>query len=152
MSEAAGLPRAVLFACTMNAVRSPMAAAILRQLTHGQIYVASAGIKVGEHDAFADLVMEEIGIDMSGHTPQTIGDLDDSSFDLIITLSPEAHHHALELTRVMAVDVLYWPTPDPTDMHYTGNREQILAAYRDLRDRLVRRIKARFMLGNNIRG
>ncbi|MFM1815157.1 MAG: hypothetical protein RLZ98_1852 [Pseudomonadota bacterium] len=150
MTRAVELPRAVLFACTMNAIRSPMAAAILKHLTHGRIYVASAGVKAGEHDAFVDIVMDEIGIDASKHAPQTIAELQDSTFDLIITLSPEAHHHALELTRVMAVDVRYWPTPDPSQALFTGNREQILAAYRDVRDRLFRRIKARFMLSGGV--
>lgn len=139
------LPRAVLFACTLNSVRSPMAAAMLKHLTKGRMYVVSAGVKAGEHDPFVDIVMSEIGIDATRHNPQTIADLHDASFDLIITLSPEAHHHALELTRVLAVTVKYWPTPDPSQLLYTGNREQILAGYRDVRDRLYRRIKSRFM-------
>ena len=109
-----GLPGAVLFACTMNAVRSPMAAAILRHLVGRRVYVESAGVRAGGPDAFAVAVMDEIGIDISQHTPRTLRDLHDTSFDLIVTLSPEAHHQALELTRTMAVDVEYWPTFDAT--------------------------------------
>jgi protein-tyrosine-phosphatase len=138
------LPGAVLFACTMNAVRSPMAAAILRHLGGRSVYVESAGVRAGEPDTFVAAVMEEIGIDVTKHTPHTLADLHDTSFDLIITLSPEAHHQALELTRTMAVDVEYWPTLDATAMHGVGNREQILQAYRDVRDSLFRRIKRRF--------
>jgi protein-tyrosine-phosphatase len=138
------LPGAVLFACTMNAVRSPMAAAILRHLGGRNVYVESAGIRAGEPDPFVAAVMEEIGIDVTKHTPRTLADLNDTSFDLIITLSPEAHHQALELTRTMAVDVEYWPTLDATAMHGLGSREQILQAYRDVRDALFRRIKRRF--------
>jgi protein-tyrosine-phosphatase len=128
----------------MNAVRSPMAEAILRHLAGRQIYVESAGVRAGEVDPFATAVMEEIGIDLSRHSPQAIADLYDSSFDLVISLSPEAHHQALEMTRTQAIDAEYWPTIDPTAT--MGSREQILTAYRDVRDTLFRRIKSRFPL------
>ena len=146
MAGARERPGAVLFACTMNAVRSPMAAAILSHLAGRSIYVESAGVRAGEPDPFAEAVMEEIGIDLSRHKPQTLKDLNDTSFDLIISLSPEAHHQALELTRTMAVDVEYWPTLDATALIGQGNREQILAAYRSVRDQLFNRIKQRFGL------
>jgi protein-tyrosine-phosphatase len=90
--------------------------------------------------------MEEIGIDITQHTPHTLRDLYDTSFDLIVTLSPEAHHQALELTRTMAVEVEYWPTFDATGMIGYASREQILQAYRDVRDQLFARIKRRFGL------
>ena len=139
-------PRAVLFACTMNVIRSPMAAAILRHLAGQRFYVESAGVRAGEGDPFVEAVMNEIGIDVSRHRPQTLSDLNDTSFDLIITLSPEAHHQALELTRTMAVEVEYWPTLDASAVLETGNRDQILAAYRTVRDGLFSRIKERFRL------
>ncbi len=142
-SEAANeLPSAVLFACNQNAVRSPMAAAILRHLSGGRIYVASAGVRAGTPDPFVAEVMNELGIDLSHHEPISIADLHDTSFDVVITLSPEAHHQALELTRTMAVEVEYWPTMDPTIIE--GNREQRLEAYRACRDGLFARIKRRF--------
>jgi protein-tyrosine-phosphatase len=121
-----------------------MAAAILRHLAGSRVYVESAGVRAGEPDPFAIAAMEELGIDLSRHRPASLADLHDTSFDLIVTLSPEAHHQALELTGRFAVDVEYWPTPDPTVA--SGNREQILAAYRALRDGLFRRIKQRFPL------
>ena len=139
---AADLPDAVLFACSMNAVRSPMAAALMRRYCPGRVYVESAGVRPGEVDPFAVAVMEEIGIDMSGHGPHSIAELHDTLFDLIVTLAPEAHHQALELTRLHAVEVEYWPTIDPS--HAAGNREQRLQAYRAVRDELSRRIKERF--------
>ena len=114
--RARGRPGAVLFACTMNSVRSPMAAAMFRHLGGRGVYVESAGVRAGEPDPFAAAVMEEIGIDMTQHRPHTLADLNDTSFDLIVTLSPEAHHQALELTRTMAVEVEYWPTLDATVM------------------------------------
>jgi protein-tyrosine-phosphatase len=123
-----------------------MAAAILRHLAGRRIYVESAGVRRGESDPFVDVAMNEIGIDVSRHNPRTISELDDTSFDLIITLSPEAHHQALELTRTMAVEVEYWPTLDATVMIGSGNRERVLNAYREVRDTLFRRIKQRFRL------
>lgn len=144
MGGAADLPGAVLFACNRNAVRSPMAAAILRHLAGGRVYVASAGVRPGEADPFAVAVMEELGIDLSSHKPMSLEELEDTSFDLIVTLAPEAHHKALDLVRNYAVDVEYWPTLDPTLT--TGNREQILQAYRTVRDGLFAKIKTRFPL------
>ena len=88
--------------------------------------------------------MDEIGIDINGHRPRSIEELEDTTFDLIVTLAPEAHHKALELTRTMAVEVEYWPTLDPSAA--AGSREQILQGYRAVRDQLFERIKARFGL------
>jgi protein-tyrosine-phosphatase len=141
---AGDLPGAVLFACTMNAVRSPMAAAVLRHLAGRRIYVESAGVRAGEPDGFAIAVMAEIGIDMSAHKPRTLAELNDTSFDLIVTLSPEAHHQALELTRTMAVDVEYWPTIDATVLLGYGSRDQMLQSYRSVRDTLFDKIRHRF--------
>ncbi|MCP5412949.1 MAG: arsenate reductase ArsC [Alphaproteobacteria bacterium] len=135
-------PSAVLFACTMNAVRSPMAAALMRHLTGKRIYVESAGVRAGELDPMAVAVMEEIGLEIAGHKPRRFEDLEDGSFDLVITLSPEAQHKAVELTRTAATQVEYWPTIDPTAVE--GSREQRLLAYRGVRDALLERLKARF--------
>jgi protein-tyrosine-phosphatase len=138
-------PHAVLFACGMNAVRSPMAAALLRQMVGNSIYVGSAGVQKGELDPFAVAVLEEIGIDISGHKPidfEELDDLEGLNFDLIVTLSPPAHHKAIELTRTLAAAVEYWPTMDPTATE--GTREQRLDAYRAMRDQLMARIRDRF--------
>jgi protein-tyrosine-phosphatase len=138
-------PMAVLFACGLNSVRSPIAAGLFTQMFGRGVYVGSAGVRKGDLDPFAVAVMAEIGIDISRHKPITFEELDDLeglNFDLIITLSPEAHHRALELTRTNAVDVEYWPTPDPTDVE--GSREQRLDSYRAVRDQLLTRIRERF--------
>jgi protein-tyrosine-phosphatase len=139
MASNVARPQSVLFACTLNTVRSPMAEAIARHYFGREIYFASAGLKRGELDPFAIAAMEEIGVDLTRHKPHTFEDLEDSNFDLVVTLSPEAHHKALELTRSMAVDVVYWPTPDATAAQ--GSRDAILDAYRDVRERLTARIK-----------
>ncbi|MEO0617743.1 MAG: low molecular weight phosphatase family protein [Pseudomonadota bacterium] len=136
------MPGAVLFVCSMNAIRSPMAAGLLHYYAGHRIYVASAGVRAGEPDGFVIAAMDELGIDVSQHAPQTIDELGDTSFDLIISLSPEAHHQALELTRTMAVDVEYWPSIDPSVAQ--GSRDQMLEAYRASRDALATRILARF--------
>jgi protein-tyrosine-phosphatase len=141
----AGRPHAVLFACGLNSVRSPMAAGLLRQMFGKSIYVASAGVRKHELDPFAAAAMEEIGIDISRHRPMTFEDLDELeglNFDLIITLAPEAHHKALDLTRTIAAEVEYWPTPDPKVVE--GSREQRLDAYREVRDMLMQQIRERF--------
>jgi protein-tyrosine-phosphatase len=138
------LPEAVLFSCTMNAVRSPMAEAMLKHLLGHRVYVDSAGVRSGTLDGFAIEVMDEIGIDISRHKAKTFDTLEDTSFDLIISLSPEAQHSAVELTRTMACDVEFWNTFDPSIIE--GSRELRLDAYRQVRDQLMKRITDRFTL------
>jgi protein-tyrosine-phosphatase len=138
-------PQAVLFACGLNSVRSPMAESLLRHMFPHALYVKSAGVRKGRLDPFAVAVMAELGQDISGHRPMTFEELDDwegLNFDLIVSLAPEAHHKALELTRTLAADVEYWPTQDPTSAE--GNREQRLRAYREVCDGLLLRIRKRF--------
>lgn len=128
----------------MNAVRSPMAEQLARRMLPPTIFVASAGVRAGERDPFVDAVLAEDGLTLGERHPRTLEDLEDDYFDLIVTLAPEAHHAALELTRSLAVEVEYWPTPDPTDAG--GTREHIMASYRDVRERLKLRIGRRFLL------
>jgi protein-tyrosine-phosphatase len=138
-------PQAVLFACGMNAVRSPMAAGLMQQLFGQTIAIASAGVQKGELDPFTVIVMDEIGIDIARHKPVTFEELEDLegfNFDLIVTLSPPAHHKAMILSGGNTARVEYWPTVDPTAIE--GNREQRLDAYRQVRDELMARIRERF--------
>ncbi len=138
--------QSVLFMCNFNAVRSLAAEAVARHYFGKSIYVQSAGVRTGEpRDPFMVTALDEIGIDASKHKPKTIEDIEEwegLNFDLIITLSPEAHHRALALTHTIAADVEYWQTPDPT-LVQDGTREQRLDAYRDVRDGLIYRIKSR---------
>ncbi|MDB5590835.1 low molecular weight phosphatase family protein [Enterovirga sp.] len=136
--------QSVLFVCAMNAIRSPLAEALARHYFGKSVYVQSAGVRQGERDPFAVAVLDELGIDGSKHKPRTLVDLEEwegLNFDLIVSLSPEAHHAALELTRTVAAEVEYWPTADPTLTQ--GTREQVLDAYRDVRDGLSYRIRLR---------
>ena len=131
--------------CGMNAVRSPMAAAMAQSLLAPGTFVASAGVHAGERDPFVDAVLAEMGLSLGDHRPRALDEVEDAYFDLIVTLSPQAHHIAMELTRTMAVEVEYWPTFDPTSI--AGTRAQRLSAYREVRDHLQARIARRFHTG-----
>ena len=135
------LPSSILFVCGMNAIRSPIAEGLCKNLFPTKIYAQSAGVRKGELDPFMVTIMDEIGIDMSSHNSKTIAELEDTNFDLVITLAPEAHHKVLELTHTQALEVEYWPTPDPTLAR--GSREQILSEYQQVREGLSNRLKKR---------
>ncbi|CAN7292279.1 low molecular weight phosphatase family protein [Phenylobacterium sp. LjRoot164] len=147
-SPRAPLPGAVLFACNFNRVRSPMAEALLKRALGDRVYVDSCGLKKepGEQgegaDPFVRSVMEEISVDLASHAPKTFDQLEDASFDLVISLTPEAQHRAVEMTRGRSAEIEYWPTFDPTLAE--GSREARLAAYREVRDHLAKRIAERF--------
>lgn len=132
----------VLFACAMNSVRSPMAEGLAKKFYGDRLHFELAGVQAQDIDGFALCVMAEIGVALMDHQPRRLDEVDLSRFDLIITLSPEAHHRALELTRDFETPVEYWPTEDVT--HFEGARDHRLAAYRGARDRLEKRIKRRF--------
>jgi len=140
--EVSRRPASVLFLCGQNAIRSPIAQALARSLLPANVYVASAGVRLGERDPFVDAVLEEKGLSLADFRPRTLDELEDDYFDLIVTLAPEAHHLALDMTRSISAEVEYWPTADPSTA--TGTRERILEAYRDVRERLAARIAERF--------
>jgi len=153
MTEASPLdpPNAVLFACNSNRVRSPMAEALLRRFAGDRIYVASCGLRLraggqgapdSDIDPFVHAVMAEIGCDLAEHHAKTFDQLDDSSFDLVVSLTPEAQHRAVEMSRGRAAELEFWPIFDPTLAE--GSREARLAAYREVRDALADRIVRRF--------
>ncbi|KXF77045.1 hypothetical protein ATN84_10815 [Paramesorhizobium deserti] len=142
LPSASAAPSSILFVCGMNAIRSPMAECLARQIVPGKVYLASAGVKRGERDPFVDAVLAEEGLSLAERQPKELEELGDGYFDLVVTLTPLAHHTVLERMRGFSVDVEYWPMPDPTLVR--GTREQILDAYRDVRERLKRRIAERF--------
>jgi protein-tyrosine-phosphatase len=137
-----GMPASLLFACSENSVRSPMAEALAKRLYGQASYIDSVGVRASEVDFFAAAALDELGIDVHRHHAKTFDDVDPSSFDLIVTLSPEAHHQALEFTRGTAAEVEYWPVMDPSGVE--GSREMRLEAYRSTRDQILARLKARF--------
>jgi protein-tyrosine-phosphatase len=146
MSAADEIPASVLFACTHNSIRSPMAAGLM-QLRYGPlVHVDSVGLRPGEEvSAMAAFVMDELGADISRVRPKGFDAFDENEggpFALIVSLSPEAHHRALDLVPVLGLAAEYWPTFDPSLAE--GSREQVLEEYRGVRDGLARRIAARF--------
>jgi protein-tyrosine-phosphatase len=136
------LPGSILFACTHNAIRSPMAEAVMKYLHGRRVYVDSVGVRPQPIDPFVLAALDEIGIDLSRHRAKSFDDLEDDYFDLVISLSPEAQHRAVELTRSSSCEIEFWPIMDPSLI--TGSREQRLAAYRALRDELLQRLGRRF--------
>ena len=131
-------PASLLFVCSENALRSPMAEAMVKAKYGDRVYVDSVGVRQGTLDPLAIAVMEETGIDISGHRPKLLDDMMATSFDVIVALTPEAQHRAVELTRSSACEVVYWRTFDPSLVE--GNREVRLAAYREAREALRRQI------------
>lgn len=136
------MPGSVLFMCSQNAVRSPMAAALAKILIEKSIFFASAGVREGLFNPFAVEVMGESDIDIGDHQPQAYEALADSYFDLIIALSPIAHARALDIKRSQSVEVESWAIADATSIQ--GRRSIILDAYRQVRNDLSTRIVARF--------
>ena len=136
----------MLFACTHNIIRSPMAAGLMRLRYGPLVRVDSAGVRPGEEvSAMAALVMDELGVDIAEARPKGFDAFDENEngpFALIVSLSPEAHHRALGLTPALGQAAEYWPTFDPSLAE--GSREQVLEEFRAVRDGLARRIAARF--------
>jgi protein-tyrosine-phosphatase len=130
-------PGSILFVCGMNAIRSPMAEAIVHSLMPN-VYVASAGVKCGERDPFVDVILAENGLKLGDFRPRALDELGDGFFDLIVTMSPEAHHVALDRSGADAVAIEFWPMPDPSVV--TGSRQQIIDAYRDVFRRIEEKL------------
>lgn len=142
------LPASVLFCCDHNAIRSPMAEGLMKQIYGTETYVQSAGVHNDlEIDGFAIAVCDEVGVELARHRSRSFdmmeqwGD-DLGSFDLIVALSPASQRRALELTRYFHLDVEYWPIMDPTGVGET--REAKLDQYRQARDQIRARLIGRF--------
>lgn len=146
----ASRPQSVLFMCGQNVIRSVMAEVLAKHYFGRSLYVASAGVRPGDNDPFVTASLDEIGLSPGKHRPHTLEDLEDLNFDLVVTLAPEAHHAALDLTARYPVEVEYWPTMDPT-LAAGGTREQMLNAYRATRDALDDRIRDRFRFASKAR-
>ncbi len=142
LSEEPEQIESVLFCCSMNAIRSPIAEGLLKRTIGTKIYVDSAGVRQSHPDGFMIAIMDEINIDMRNHQCKTFDHLQDSYFDLIIAMSAEAQHHAIELTRTMACTIEFWHIFDPSIVE--GSRQKRLEAYRKVRDQLVEKISKRF--------
>jgi protein-tyrosine-phosphatase len=132
--------KSVLFACNQNSVRSPMAAALLRAEALGRLRIDSAGVHEGGLDPFVEIVLAEVGVGLAGHEPKAMAALDLSQFDLIVALTPEA---AGEIRRSQPRDrIEFWDVDNPSEAR--GGRAEALAAYRAVREDILRRLRARF--------
>jgi len=131
-------PRHILFLCVANSARSQMAEGIARSLAPKGVRVSSAGSVPSFVRPHALQVLKEIGIDISGHKSKGLDAVDASSVDAVITLCAE------ELCPVFLGKAmrLHWGLPDPT--RETGGEDQKLAAFREVRDELHRRLELLF--------
>ena len=137
-----GAPRSLLFACTRNAVRSPMAEALAGRWLGSGTFTDSAGVEPGAVNPFAVAVMDEVGLDIRNHRSSTFDDLSGISFDIVVALSASAFRLARAYAAGMPVTVEYWDVTDPTLSE--GSREQRLTAFRLVRCELEARIRNRF--------
>lgn len=134
-------PKSVLFVCSRNACRSPMAHVMAEHHCRRRVFVDSVGLHPGDLDGFSVAVMSELGLDIANHKPKSISDVDPHDFDLVISLTPESHHQLMDYLDGDEVNVEYWPTFDPSSAK--GNRDQILGTYRHVRDQLQAQIERR---------
>ncbi len=148
MSDKRPALQAVLFICSLNAVRSPMAEALCRNRYGRQIYVDSAGLQKSDRDPFMLSVLREVGIEFEADQPRVLEEVDYEGVDLVIALSPEAYARAQTMLRATAVELIHWPIPDATQAG--GTREQRLFAYREVRDQLDKLIREE--IGGRLKG
>ncbi len=136
-------PASILIYCTNNGLRSPMAEGMVKCLQGDNFRVSSVGVRAGTLDQFAVTVMREIGIDISSHCPRTAEALTCSSFDLVLSLSPEAQDQAVCHSQITGSEHVFWNTSDPSLVE--GNRGVRMAAYRGVRDILFNHFKRYFV-------
>jgi len=141
MSEE-NMPSSVLFVCNMNQIRSPIAEFLTRDIYGSKIYAQSAGIYIGDSDPFMHSVMEERKIDSTSHEPESLEQLEDSFVDLVIMLTTQAKDACEDFFKGQSVTLEFWDTENPSIA--VGNRQSVLAAYRQTRIELEDKIRKRF--------
>ena len=132
----AAAPR-VLFVCTGNSARSPIAEALLRHHTDGRIPVASAGIspKAKIHPRAIRALRDGFGIDLGDQVPRSIDDVADSGFspDRIITLCDKAREHLLPGEGWRRS---HWSVPDPDEAQGPTRHASFVSATSDIDTRV----------------
>lgn len=136
----------ILFLCSENAVRSPIAEALLKRMAGPDVQVYSAGVEATQIHPFAIAVMMEKDINLMDHESCSYEELEERDFDLIIALSAPAWDLARTIASDNGAAVEYWDTPAPPEMGASANRDQMIEAYRRIRDDIARHITNRFNL------
>jgi arsenate reductase len=128
----------VLFLCVANSARSQLAEGWARALAPEGVGVHSAGSEPGKLNPWAVRVMSERGIDLSRHHSKPISAVPAERIRLVVTLCAD------EVCPVYpeAVERLHWPLPDPAAV--AEGDDARLAAFRDCRDEIERRLRALF--------
>lgn len=135
-------PSSVLFVCHLNSIRSPMAEGLCKKLYGDRIYAQSCGLEAGELNDLMVAVMREKGIDLSEHEAQTLENLTDTSFDIVIAFTENAGEAAKAAFEGIDTEILIWPTPDPT--HGVLDVRAMMNNYRSVRDFIEGRLKKQF--------
>ena len=125
----------ILFLCVANSARSQMAEGLARQILGTKAEVLSAGSNPSTVNPFAIEALKEIGIDISKHKSKSIDEIDLKNLDLVITLCAE------EVCPILPIKAkkLHWPLPDPASRK--GGHEEILSAFRNVRDEIKKRLQ-----------
>lgn len=141
----------ILFVCTLNRTRSPMAEGLARQLCGDAARIDSCGVTPAEEfDPFMLAALAEVGAGVTERPGKGFEVLDEAPFDVIVALSAEANQTATKLGAAHGVAVRFWETPDPTLAE--GSREAILDTYREVREGLARRIRELFHGAIDLKG
>jgi arsenate reductase len=122
--------RRVLFVCTHNSARSQMAEGMLRTWGGDHFEAFSAGTEQTRVRPEAIAVMDEIGIDISGHTSKTLEPFLGQPFDWLITVCDQAKEACPTLPGVE--NQVHWSIDDPSAVE--GSEEERHEAFRRARD------------------
>lgn len=135
-------PKSVLFVCNQNAIRSPIAAAYLKKIAKGRVFVGSAGLISGLADGFTKAILDEKDIPLGDHEPQSLNALNPVDFDLVVALTNKSKDRLQDDGVDAKTQLEFWDIVDPTQIK--GHRDQILQSYRIVRDALEERVSKRF--------
>lgn len=130
--------KGVLFLCGANSCRSQLAEGLARRLLPDEVAVFSAGSRPRHVDPRAVDSMSEIGLDISHQRSKSVDEIPIDGVDCVITLCAEGEEACPVFPG--AVTRLSWPLPDPAAA--SGNRAEVMNAFRAVRDELLRRIES----------
>lgn len=129
--------KSVLIVCTGNSCRSQMAEALWRAELGSEWNVYSAGTHPAGVNSMAKQVIEELGIDMSGHSSKHVNQYVDQAFDLVVTVCDGAQTRCPVFHN--AKKVLHWPFEDPIAFH--GSHLEVMDEFRRVRNCIQAKIR-----------